>query len=57
MMFKCSDKLQSASISVDWQPYRFVTLSASLQNDKRASSLPGVDFNSTTTSLSAQLTF
>jgi hypothetical protein len=34
-----------------------VTLSASLQNDTRSSNLPGLDFKSTTGTLSAQVNF
>jgi len=51
------DTITSASVGVDWQPFRFVTLSASLQNDRRSSNLAGFDFKDTTATLAAQLTF
>ena len=51
------DKLQTLYVGADWQPFRWVTMSVSLQNDKRTSSLAGFDFNSTMATVSAQLTF
>ena len=51
------DTIKSMSLGVDWQPTRNFTFSASLQNDKRSSNLPGLDFKSTTATLAAQLTF
>jgi exopolysaccharide biosynthesis operon protein EpsL len=52
-----SDKLRTLYAGADWQPYRWVTMSVSLQNDTRSSNLPGLDFKSTTGTLSAQVTF
>ena len=52
-----SDKLRTLYLGTDWQPYRWVTMSASLQNDKRTSNLAGLDFASTQVTVSAQLTF
>jgi exopolysaccharide biosynthesis operon protein EpsL len=51
------DTIKSMSVGVDWQPTRNFTFSASLQNDKRSSNLPGLDFKSTTATLAAQMTF
>ena len=51
------DKLRTLYVGTDWQPYRWVTMSASLQNDKRTSNLSGLDFASTQLTVSAQLTF
>lgn len=52
-----TDKLRTLFAGLDWRPYRWVTLSASLQNDARSSNLPGLDFKSTTGTLSAQVNF
>jgi exopolysaccharide biosynthesis operon protein EpsL len=51
------DRFQTMSAGVDWAPYRWVSVSASLQNDKRSSSVAGLDFSATTATLTAQLTF
>jgi exopolysaccharide biosynthesis operon protein EpsL len=51
------DTIKSMSLGVDWQPTRNFTFSGSLQNDKRSSNLPGLDFKSTTATLAAQMTF
>jgi exopolysaccharide biosynthesis operon protein EpsL len=51
------DKLRTLYAGADWRPYRWVTMSISLQNDIRSSNLPGFDFKSTTGTLSAQVTF
>jgi exopolysaccharide biosynthesis operon protein EpsL len=46
-----------ASLSFDWQPRRFVAFNASLQNARRSSNLPGLDYNSNMINLSAQFSF
>ncbi|MBL8376615.1 MAG: putative exosortase B-associated extracellular polysaccharide biosynthesis transporter EpsL [Burkholderiales bacterium] len=51
------DRLTGWYGGVDWQPRRYVTLSASLQGDRRSSTVPGLDFRSTQAVLSAQFTF
>jgi exopolysaccharide biosynthesis operon protein EpsL len=51
------DTINTMYIGLDWQPRRWVTVSASLQNDRRNSNLPGLDFVSNTALLAAQLTF
>ena len=52
-----SDTLRTLYLGMDWQPRRWVTMSASLQNDKRSSNQAGLDFVSTQVTLAAQLTF
>jgi exopolysaccharide biosynthesis operon protein EpsL len=44
-------------LSFDWQPRRFVAFNASLQNARRSSNLPGLDYNSNMINLSAQFSF
>ncbi|MEO7938755.1 MAG: putative exosortase B-associated extracellular polysaccharide biosynthesis transporter EpsL, partial [Burkholderiaceae bacterium] len=51
------DTTNDASISVDWEPYRFLLLSASLQNSRRSSTVPGLGFNSNAINVSAQFTY
>jgi hypothetical protein len=51
------DNLQDASLSLNWQLYQYVTLSTSLQNSRRTVNQPGLDFDSTLTSISAQFTY
>lgn len=51
------DHTRDASVSVDWQPYTFLSLSAALQSARRTSSLAGFDFNSQSINFSAQFTY
>jgi len=51
------DTTNDASISIDWEPYRFLLLSASLQNSRRSSTAPGLGFNSNALNFSAQFTY
>jgi len=51
------DVTRDASVSVDWQPYTFLALSASLQNAKRSSNLAGFDYSSNMVNVSAQFTY
>ena len=51
------DTLRTAMISLEWQPLRTATLSATLQNDKRNSNQPGLDFVSNMATVSAQIAF
>jgi exopolysaccharide biosynthesis operon protein EpsL len=51
------DVTRDASLSLDWQPYTFLSLSASLQNARRTSSLAGFDYSANTFNLSAQFTY
>lgn len=52
-----SETTRDGSLSFDWQPYQYLTLSASLQNAKRSSTLPGLDYDSNTATFSAQFTY
>ncbi len=51
------DAIRNASISLDWQPLRTMTVSATLQNEKRDSNQPGLDNESNRYGLSAQINF
>ena len=51
------DTTRDASVSLDWQPFTYLALSASLQNTRRSSNQPGLDFNSNLINLSAQFTY
>ena len=48
---------QETSLMLDWQPRSRITLSAAVQDTRRSANLAGLDFQSTTTSLSAQISF
>lgn len=52
-----SDTLRTAMIGIDWNPVRDLVLSASLQKDRRDSNLPGLDFDSNSCFVSAQISF
>ena len=52
-----SDTLRTLYLGMDWRPFRWATMSASLQHDKRSSNQAGLDFASTQVTLAAQLTF
>lgn len=52
-----TDTLSDTALSLDWQPQPHLTLSAAVQDARRSSNLAGLDFQSTTTSLSAQISF
>lgn len=52
-----SDTLRSGMLSLEYQPLRALSLSTSLQSDKRASNLPGLDYDATVAAVSAQLSF
>ena len=51
------DDLHTAMIALEWQPYRNVSVNASLQNEKRSSNQSGLDYKDNTINLSAQATF
>ena len=51
------DDLSNTSVSLTWSPRKQLTLAASVQSATRASNLPGVDYASTLTSLTAQVNF
>lgn len=51
------DTTQDASVSMEWQPYQFLVVSASLLNTKRSANLAGLDYESNVATLSAQLSY
>ncbi len=51
------DTTRDSSLSVDWQPYQRLNLSASLQKASRASNFSGLDFDSNIANFSAQYSF
>lgn len=51
------DDLNSTSLALTWTPRKQFTVSASVQNSTRSSNLPGLDYASTLTSLTAQVNF
>ena len=51
------DTTRDTSLSFDWQPYRYLTLSASLQNAMRTSNQPRLDYESNVATFSAQFTY
>ena len=52
-----SDTTRDATLSFDWQPYQYLTLSALLKNTSRRSSQPGLDYDSKLTAFSAQFNY
>ena len=52
-----TDTLTDTALSFDWQPRPKLTLGAAIQDARRSANLPGLDFQSTTTSVSAQISF
>jgi exopolysaccharide biosynthesis operon protein EpsL len=52
-----SETTRDTSLSFDWQPRRYLTVSASLQNARRTSDQAGFDYDSNLTTLSAQLIY
>lgn len=51
------DITRDTTVSINWQPYQQVALSAALQNSSRGSNQAGLDFESTSLSLTAQINF
>ena len=51
------DTLQTAMVALEWLPLRGLLVSTSLQNERRASNLRGLDFKSNSLNLTAQMTF
>ncbi len=52
-----ADSVRRAMLALEWQPLRELTVSASLQNESRSSNQAGLDYDSTTAGISAQLNF
>lgn len=51
------DTNRNTNLSVAWQPFNYLSVNASLQNARRLSNLPGLDYNSNTLNLTAQFTY
>jgi exopolysaccharide biosynthesis operon protein EpsL len=51
------DTTNDASLSFSWEPYRFLLLSASLQNARRSSTAPGLDYTSNMININAQFSY
>ncbi|MDO8249492.1 MAG: putative exosortase B-associated extracellular polysaccharide biosynthesis transporter EpsL [Rhodoferax sp.] len=52
-----SDTMHNTTLAVAWQPYKYVTLGASLQKATRASTLPDLDYDSNMATLSAKFSY
>ena len=52
-----TDTLSDSSLSFDWQPRPHLTFSAAVQESRRSANVAGLDFQSTITSISAQISF
>jgi hypothetical protein len=55
--FARDDTEKSASIGINWLPWRYLTLGANLQHSSRSSNLPGIDYKDNIAGVSAQLFF
>ncbi|MDB5847647.1 MAG: hypothetical protein JWP29_1399, partial [Rhodoferax sp.] len=51
------DITRQASVAIDWRPRRFISVTFSLQNQRRSSNLTGFDFNSNAATLGAEVNF
>ncbi len=52
-----ADTTRDTALSFDWDPYRFLKLSAALRHATRASTLAGLDYSANIATLSAQFTY
>jgi exopolysaccharide biosynthesis operon protein EpsL len=52
-----SDSTSGASLSFDWQPFQYLTISTSLENATRRSNLAGLDYESKMATVSAQFSY
>jgi len=52
-----SDTMHKGQISLEWQPYRSLLISTSLQTDRRTSNRSGQDYDSNMINISAQASF
>jgi exopolysaccharide biosynthesis operon protein EpsL len=55
--FARDDTEKSASIGINWLPWRYLTIGANLQHSSRSSNQPGIDFTDNIAGVSAQLIF
>ncbi len=51
------DTLRTSMIGLEWKPLSTLSLGASLQNEKRTSNQPGLDYKDTIAGVTAQLSF
>ncbi len=51
------DTLRTGMVALEWQALRSVAVTTSLQSDRRTSNLPGNDYSTTITNISAQVSF
>jgi exopolysaccharide biosynthesis operon protein EpsL len=51
------DRAKSASLGVDWTPWRSLTVGGNLVRSTRSSNIPGLDFTDTTAGINANLLF
>jgi len=51
------DHLRTAMIALEWKALRTLTVSASLQDERRNSNVPGQDFKSMQAGIAAQMAF
>jgi exopolysaccharide biosynthesis operon protein EpsL len=52
-----SDSTSGVSLSFDWQPFQYLTISTSLENATRRSNLAGLDYESKMATVSAQFSY
>lgn len=52
-----SDSTSGASLSFDWQPFQYLTISTSVENATRKSNLAGLDYESKMATVSAQFSY
>lgn len=52
-----NETVRDTSLSLDWQPQPHLTLNASVQDSRRSVNLANLDYQSTTASVSAQISF
>ena len=52
-----SDDMRIAGITADWSPRRYLLLSANIAHERRMSNVGSIEYNDTTASVSAAITF
>ena len=52
-----SDTINSVTIGFNWVPMRNLSVGANLENQKRSSNTPGLNFSTTISNITAALTF
>ena len=51
------DQIRNVSLSLDWQPFQHLTLTGTLQNIRRTSNQPNLDFASNMTTIAAKYSY